>query len=541
MSIHKKIIITVAAGLALGVSSCRKFLDVNTNPNQVTSATVQTLLPAGQLYVASALGVDLEINGSMWAGYWTQNPNSSQYRSIEQYAPTQDGFSTPWQNLYSANENFFQMGKLADSLKRKHYKAISLLMRAYTFQLITDGWGDAPYSQALKAQLADGGILNPKYDSQVSIYNGLIFYIDSAEALLNTAEPTSNEPGTDDLIFNGNITRWKKFGYTLALKMYMRFSEKNPVWAQAGIARINAIPGVQYLGSGDDAKISFGFNNTNNKNPLDAEMTSTTLNGTQNLVGSATCIDSMNSNADYREYLFYSQVTADVFTGLTQGHYDAVIATSSVSVPNVYVGGNVVTKALAAKSANAPVNLLMGSESYFLQAEAVARGWAAGDDSALFYQGIKANFDYYSSAFTDLNDVWASAGQTSASGATLSSDIVLNSDFAYYSYVNGDTVYNTPAGTPAPAYWSIYSRNYTLTAKLRKIITQKWFGMCGNQGFEAWTEFRRTGYPDFFVHSVNSLIGNQLPVRFLYPSTESTRNTAFPGLQLITTKMWWDL
>ena len=132
-------------------------------------------------------------------------------------------------------------------------------------------------------------------------------------------------------------------------------------------------------------------------------------------------------------------------------------------------------------------------------------------------------------------------GQTSASGATLSSDIVLNSDFAYYSYVNGDTVYNTPAGTPAPAYWSIYSRNYTLTAKLRKIITQKWFGMCGNQGFEAWTEFRRTGYPDFFVHSVNSLIGNQLPVRFLYPSTESTRNTAFPGLQLITTKMWWDL
>ena len=81
MSINKKIIVTVAAGMVLGVSSCRKFLDVNTNPNIAPTATVQTLLPAGQLYITSSLGVDLQITGSMWAGFWTQSPNSSQYTS----------------------------------------------------------------------------------------------------------------------------------------------------------------------------------------------------------------------------------------------------------------------------------------------------------------------------------------------------------------------------------------------------------------------------------------------------------------------------
>ena len=321
----------------------------------------------------------------------------------------------------------------------------------------------------------------------------------------------------------------------------MRMSEKDPVRAQAGIAALNATPGVAYLGSGDDAKISFGFNNSNNKNPLNAEMTSTTLNGTQNLVGSSTCIDSMNSNVDYRENVFYTSLANGTFAGLAQGHYDAVVATTSICNPSPYVGGNSSTKALAAASANAPVNLISSAESYFLQAEAVARGWAGGDDSVLFYQGIKASFDYYSFAFSSLNIQLAAPGDLSLDGFTITNDIFLTSDYAYYSYLHGDSINVSPASVPAPAYWSIYSKSNPLAAKLRTIITQKWFGMCGNEGFEAWCEFRRTGYPDFFVHSANSLIGTSLPVRFLYPTTESSRNTSFPGLQLITSKTWWDL
>src|SRR5438309_162860 len=112
MLINKKLVIAVTAALALGVTSCRKFLDVNTNPNISQTATVETLLPAGQLYLGTAMGVDLQITGSIWAQYWTQTPVASQYIAFEQYAPGQDAFSTPWTNLYAAAENFYQLYKL---------------------------------------------------------------------------------------------------------------------------------------------------------------------------------------------------------------------------------------------------------------------------------------------------------------------------------------------------------------------------------------------------------------------------------------------
>ena len=84
MSISKKITILAALGAALGVSSCKKYLDVNTNPNGAQVATVSTLLPAAQLYLGTAQGVDLEIAGSFFAQYWTQSPGASQYHNLDQ-------------------------------------------------------------------------------------------------------------------------------------------------------------------------------------------------------------------------------------------------------------------------------------------------------------------------------------------------------------------------------------------------------------------------------------------------------------------------
>ena len=519
ISINKKVIFTVATGLVLGASSCRKFLDVNTNPNITPTATLQTLLPAAQLTVGTALGVDLEINGSCWGGYWTQSPNASQYRSLEQYAPGQDYFDNPWTNLYKANENFYQLAKLADSSHNKHYKAIALLMQAYTFELITDGWGDAPFKQALKGQPADGGITSPKYDSQLVIYNGIMSYVDSAEILLSQSNAV--DPTNDDLIYNGSISNWQKFGYTLKLKTLLRLTQVNPAMAQAGVLALYATPGVSFIDNTSDAQIAYGFNNTNNKNPLYAEMSSTTLNFTQNLVGSSTCIDSMNSNDDYRAYAFYEALSNGNVVGIKQGNYNTAVAAGTYSIPSFNVAGDAQNTA----SANAPVKFLTSYESYFLQAEVAARGWVlhyAGEDTVLFYKAISANFNAYS---TQLLNSTGSDGPAS-----------------YSIYVNGDVVNSIP-----PGYWAIYPTNGSVTAKVRHIITGKWFAMCGNQGFEAWTEFRRTGYPDFMVPSVNTLIGGSVvggsafPKRFEYPTSESTRNSAFPGVQPVTSRVWWDL
>ncbi len=504
MSINKKIIITVAAGLVLGVSSCRKFLDVNTNPNATPKATVQTLLTGSQLTLTSALGVDLQIDGSMWAGYWTQSPNSSQYKTIEQYAPGQDAFTYPWDNLYSANENFFQMAKQAESENKKQYVAVSLLMRAYTFQLIADGWGDAPFGQALKGAPEDGGIVNPKYDSQRVIYTGCLKYIDSAEKIMHNSGGIT--PTTDDIVYSGDMTKWEKFGYTLKLKMLLRLAYIDPVWAQSGIAALYADSNVSFIGNGDDAVVKFGYSSTN-KNPLNAEMTSTTLAGTQNIVGSSTFIDTMWAYNDNRIYVFYKPLSNGNFAGIRQGAYDISASASTYSIPASYVGAD----ASSSTSKDAPVNLITSYESYFLQAEVAARNWAVGasTDEDLFYQGILANFNYYNTAITN---------ETGVTGTQ-----------SYHNYVD------TTGG-----YWTVYPASGTTEQRIRHIITQKWFAMCGNQGFEAWTEFRRTGYPDFFIPSKNSLIGSQLPKRFLYPTSESTRNSAFPGIAALTLNTWWD-
>ncbi len=469
MSINRKIMVAALIGVTLGVSSCKKYLNVNTNPNAVAVPTVQTLLPAAQLYVGTAQGVDLEIDGSFFAEYWTQAPGATQYQALNKYSPNQDQFSYAWANLYSAAENFYQLYNLADSQKKTQYMAISLLMRAYTFQLITDAFGDAPFSQALKGQYADGHIVNPKYDPQDSIYKGIIAMIDTANTLINPSAAVL--PGSDDLIYGGDMTKWQKFSNTLALRVYMRLSQIDPVTAQAGIAALYANAATStFLGTGDDAFIGYGYN-AGNENPLYADGVG--LNYTENFIACNTCLDTMRAEADPRIGIFYELSSLyGVDTGLVCGLFVGV-PYQGYSYPSQYVAGDVQNTA----SGNAPENLLTSNESLFLQAEAAARGWSgatAGMDDSLFKQAIAANFNYYNSAFNDV---------TGNSGA---------SAFATY-WSSG-------------AYWTRYPATGSVAQKVQFIITQKYFSMCGNQGFEAWTEWRRTGYPNWFTYSKSTAI-----------------------------------
>ena len=66
--------------------------------------------------------------------------------------------------------------------------------------------------------------------------------------------------------------------------------------------------------------------------------------------------------------------------------------------------------------------------------------------------------------------------------------------------------------------------------------------MCGTQGFEAWTEYRRTGYPNFLITSVTSVLGTgRTPLRFLYPNSEAVSNGNYPGTVALFQPVWWDV
>ncbi|NDC41333.1 MAG: SusD/RagB family nutrient-binding outer membrane lipoprotein, partial [Chitinophagia bacterium] len=374
--------------------------------------------------------------------------------------------------------------------KNKPYKAISLYMRAYAFQLITDAWGDAPFRQALRGQQADSGYINPKYDSQRVIYMSLLKYIDSAEYLINTS--STSIVGKEDLIYQGDMSKWLAFGHTLKLKMLVRLTKRDPAFAAAELSKLFASNPTFIDDNTQNAQINFSAT-TSNRNPLYAEMAA--LNYTQNIVGSKTVIDSMNVNNDDRVYVFYNSLSNGTVAGITQGDYNTSVPTSTYSTPSPAVG--VGTQAMSDAGA-APVKFLTAQESYFLRAEVAANGWAAtpNTDEEYFYFGIDTSF----------ND-W---GLTSVA-------------------------YKTSGG-----YWTVYPTAGTAEEKTEFIITQKWFAMCGNQGFEAWSELRRTGYPKFFVPSITSQTGPNPPARFLYPTSESTRNVNYPGLAPITQRVWWD-
>jgi hypothetical protein len=298
------------------------------------------------------------------------------------------------------------------------------------------------------------------------------------------------------MIFNGAMTQWVAFANTLELRAYLRLSNIDPVTAKAGIAALYQT-NPTFLTA--DASITYTPTG-GNENPFYNEAASPQLGKVQNVVASSTIVNAFTANNDPRLSkfftLFIDKVSpADSVESIPQGDYLAYV-NKKVSPPSPLVGG----KADDPASATAPVKLISAAESYFLQAEAVARGWATGDVTALYEAGITASFD--------------------ATGA-------------------GDpTAYITTAPTGLQAL----ATAVTVNDKVKAIITQKYFAMCGFQGFEAWTEWRRTGYPTFFVPSAASIIAaGQMPLRMRYPNSEATSNLHFPGTIPIYQPVWWGL
>jgi hypothetical protein len=486
--------ILLVTTLLCWLSSCNNYLDVNTDPNNAATAQVNLLLPSAQAAISFSVGNDLQIKGSIWAQYWTQNPAASQYRVLEQYSPGADEFNTTWTILNaSALADLQKVIELGRAGNQSQYVAIALLLKAYTFQLLTDLYGDIPFSQALQGDNPQNPVLNPAYDRQEVIYNGLVALVDEGIALIDVNNP--NHPGTDDLIYQGDMGRWLHFAYTLKLKIGLRLSEVAPDRAAAIVGTLSGKP---FPEEGESAQIAY-YSGGGSQNPLYSAIAGPVLNRTQNLVASFTAISYLNASGDPRIEAFYQPASNGQYVGIPQGGYASVTPGSPIAYPSAKVGADANDPA----SALAPVKLLTDYESAFLQAEATARGWLSGAGTAedLYNQGITSSFVAYGIDLT----------QAELEGFLSEEGIA-------------------------------YPKDGPLSAQLEAILTQKWIAMNGNQGIEAWIEWRRTGYPSFFTPSAASNIGQgRYPTAFLYPSTETTRNPNNPGQRRIFDRVWWDV
>jgi hypothetical protein len=472
-------------------TGCKKdFLDVNENPNYPENVAIQFLLPSAQASLAYTLGNQLHVVGGLWSQYWTQGPNANQYNDLDRYFYNNSEADRPWRQLYSMTlKDLDEVYKKGEAEDKANYSAIALILRAYTLQLITDAWGDVPFTEALQG---NSGIEAPKFDTQESIYDALIPMIDSALARIDFN--TDAHPANDDLIYQGDMVLWYKFANTLKLKVYLRQSKVRPGVAAAGIGAMAADP-TEYLESGEDALTLF-IDEKFRQNPLFTTVTA--LSPAKNIFASETSVDYLNSINDPRVADFYDPNAIGNYVGIPQGAArDVTLFPPPVNDNNysMYNSEQII-------AADVPVRLMSAAESMFLQAEAIARGYMTGDAAVLYEAGIE--------------DSWSQWTNSSAALGTDLTTYLAQPEVAY------------PGGGGEAA--------------VEAIITQKWIAMNGNQNFEAWTEWRRTGYPDFFVESVTSELGSGVfPARLLYPSDELTTNPNVITGRSVTDRVWWDI
>ncbi|MBL7764778.1 MAG: SusD/RagB family nutrient-binding outer membrane lipoprotein [Chitinophagaceae bacterium] len=476
-------LLILLTGVMVLNSSCRKWMDVRTDPNNPSDEqmTLELVLPSAEYNISYVVGNRYAEIGGFLSQYWTQLPSATQYYDYDRYSFDATDADREWSQLYagSLKDLSFIVAKGATT-GDSNYVAVAKILQAYTYQLISDVHGDIPFTEALMAQ---GGTIAPHYDAQSVVYDG-------CENLLNEAmdwmsPESAKHPGADDVIFGGDMAMWIKFANTLKLKLAMRQSGIRPANAAAIMATLST---ADFLESGEMAEIHF-FDVTGNKNPLYASIQGI---GVDNNVASKAIADTLNGWADPRAIAFFDESSfgAAGINGTVQG----IAAYNPGAYPSNSPRSTLSSQILGP---TVPVIFMSAWESNFLQAEAKAQGWLTGASTAQedYEEAIVSNMEYYGFDTTGLSLFAA-----------------------------------------APYAWEA-----NLADQLKQIGVQKWVAFCGNQNIESWIEWRRTGYPVLEPSKASTLPLGLFPARIPYPSGEETANPNFPGQKPITEKMWWDL
>ncbi|MCL1936893.1 MAG: SusD/RagB family nutrient-binding outer membrane lipoprotein [Candidatus Azobacteroides sp.] len=215
----KKSLIILSALILFFTYGCSDYLDINHDPGSLEEIPdVKVVLPAIEMGIANNLmGWEFGFTGGFWVEYWTQKYTASQFKSLCEYLP-QD-FNTAYTSLMS--QPLTDLNYIKENVKddeNKGYYFIAEALSIFTWQIITDVWGDMPYSEALQG--AD--VMSPKQDKQQDIYTDLLKRIND---LLKIDLNESSIDGTYDFIYKGDLTAWYKFANALKLKLMLRLSE----------------------------------------------------------------------------------------------------------------------------------------------------------------------------------------------------------------------------------------------------------------------------------------------------------------------------
>ncbi|MDD5150488.1 MAG: SusD/RagB family nutrient-binding outer membrane lipoprotein [Flavobacterium sp.] len=272
--------------------SCENELNINSDPNNSTKVPISTLLTASEVSIAYTLGGDAtRIPASIVQHYAGHRGQPLEYAQYDITPSSTDGL---WKSSYDALYDLKSIEKEGTKSNDMVYVGISQLLQAYTFSVLTDVFGDIPFTQSL---LGSSNI-TPAYDTQESIYTALLALID--KGINNVKLNAGKKPTNDDVIYGGNIIKWEKFGNSLKLRLYNHLSKKNPTQA---LAFLNTNPSL-ILSNTDNAKVNF-VDNAANANPI---YQFDVLSGRKDNAVCSTIVNKMKSLNDPRVPVYFNPV-----------------------------------------------------------------------------------------------------------------------------------------------------------------------------------------------------------------------------------------
>jgi hypothetical protein len=453
------------------VSSCKKFDgSMNVDPNKATKAS-------GTQLIANAERSLPDMSSSPYGVHYPQHLSNTSFTDNSRYTTVNFNFYSwytgPLMDLETVlNSNLDgNEGPIANQI------AVAKILKAYFFWFLTDRWGDIPYSEALKGK----NNFIPKYDKQQDIYNSLFTLLDEANAAFVSGNIKN------DIIYNGDVTKWKKFGNTIHMLMALRLSKIDPAKANA---EFNKAVNNGIMAANSD---NFAYPHLTDPNNENFWYTQMNRMGRLWYAVSKPMVDYMLPLNDPRLPIYANKNGAGNYVGLDYG----LPGSTTVVINNYSLLGDKL------RLQNAPVYLVTYAEALFAKAEAAKLGWITGGDAV-----AKTN---YESAIQNSILQWTG----STTGAS--------------TYISQTEVLYDPANA------------------IRQIATQRWVHLFLH-GYEAWAEWRRTGYPALVA--APGANGNKIPRREGYPVQEKANNTdhynaavaAFPygGADDLNARVWWD-
>lgn len=511
-----KRIYTVLA-FSLLISSCTEDLaELNKNPNAYETVNPKFLFTKSQL---AAIGA---------------NPNGNRFNIMQQLqqeatysevtAPGDKYFAegyvrNNWTVTYPGPLNQVQLviNEVKKDPENVNLLSAARIWKVYINHQLTDLYGDIPYSEALQA--LDGNY-QPKYDLQSDIYKDMFKELEEAAAALTPGKATF---GNSDLFYDGDPVKWKKFAYSLMLRLGMRLSKVDPALAETWVKK--AIAAGPILEDDDLARAPYADGGlSSNRNPFSEQMRVLDYVDGQNPLNvqgsklSQRFIDHLKGNSTTTKdprlnviaILWVKQPSgayvADTATALQKGmknaQYNAYppdFETYSEPNPNTVM------------RYDAPVIVMSAAEGHFLLAEAAIRGWYSGDAASSYSNGVRAAMRQWSLYGT---------------GGAISTDKI-DTYLAYNPFKS--------AGS--------------FEEKLEQISTQRWVLGYLDQ-IENFANWRRTGYPTLIpTNYPGNITGGRIPRRYIVPEQEETLNkqnfldakARQSGDNTLLSRVWWDV